>query len=218
VHWDGAKPQNSVIQIFCTKGGQILLYLPSTREKSFSFHFKCYNLTIHAVNFCETFCTCYPRARFYDWKCKKVKRNLSGLLELEMADLGCVLRKKATILWGLFPKYLRVLLNTRIWRNPFYSTIWKSNLDLKYKWKVKILSFKLCLYRCIHQCSYQFFIIKFEILNFKFLIRLIDFKHCINSFWVELLGWVWNVTHLMWWLFETFMLLKSMRSFLRCHF
>jgi hypothetical protein len=32
--------------------------LPSTVEKNFSFHFKCYNLTIRVVNFFETFFTC----------------------------------------------------------------------------------------------------------------------------------------------------------------
>jgi hypothetical protein len=26
--------------------------------KKLFFHFKCYNLTIRAVNFCKTFCTC----------------------------------------------------------------------------------------------------------------------------------------------------------------
>jgi hypothetical protein len=52
--------QNSqvcVVQNFCIKGGQTLLSLPGTREKKHFFHFKRYNLTIRAVNFCETFCT-----------------------------------------------------------------------------------------------------------------------------------------------------------------
>jgi hypothetical protein len=34
--------------------------LLGTVEKDFSFHFKRYNLTIRAVNFCETFCICSP--------------------------------------------------------------------------------------------------------------------------------------------------------------
>ena len=55
VHWDGAKPQNCVIQKICTKGGQILLSLLGTREKNFSFHFKRYNLTIYVVNFLKFF-------------------------------------------------------------------------------------------------------------------------------------------------------------------
>jgi hypothetical protein len=52
VHYDGAKPQNCVVEIFCIKGGQ------GKREKNFSFYFKRYNLTIRAVKFFETFCTC----------------------------------------------------------------------------------------------------------------------------------------------------------------
>jgi hypothetical protein len=61
VHFDGAKAQNGVIQKFCTKGSQSLLsLLGQAQGKRFSFHFKCYNLTIRAVNFFETFCTCFP--------------------------------------------------------------------------------------------------------------------------------------------------------------
>jgi hypothetical protein len=33
---------------------------PGIRKKNISFHFKRYNLIIRAVNFFETFCTCYP--------------------------------------------------------------------------------------------------------------------------------------------------------------
>jgi hypothetical protein len=32
--------------------------LLGTKEKNFSFHFRCYNLTICAANFFEAFCTC----------------------------------------------------------------------------------------------------------------------------------------------------------------
>jgi hypothetical protein len=45
-----------------------------TREKSFSFHFKRYNLTIHAVNFCETFCTCSPSSLGQDPMVEKAKK------------------------------------------------------------------------------------------------------------------------------------------------
>jgi hypothetical protein len=58
VHWDGAKAQSRIVQNFGTTGGQSLLSLLGTGKKNFSFHFKRYNLTIRAVNFCETFCTC----------------------------------------------------------------------------------------------------------------------------------------------------------------
>jgi hypothetical protein len=52
--------QNCIVEIFCATGGQSLLSLPGTVEKTFSFHFKRYNLTIREVNFFETFCTCSP--------------------------------------------------------------------------------------------------------------------------------------------------------------
>jgi hypothetical protein len=52
------KPQSCVIENFCTMGGQSLLPLPGTVEKNFSSHFKRYNLTIRAVNFCKMFWTC----------------------------------------------------------------------------------------------------------------------------------------------------------------
>jgi hypothetical protein len=58
VHFDGAKPQNCVVENFYTTGGQSLLSLLGTVEKNFSFHFKRYNLTIRAVKCRETFCTC----------------------------------------------------------------------------------------------------------------------------------------------------------------
>jgi hypothetical protein len=62
VHYDEEKPQNCVVEKFCTTGDQSLLSLPSTVEKNFSFHFKHYNLTIRAVK------VCYPyRAQ---WKKK----------------------------------------------------------------------------------------------------------------------------------------------------
>jgi hypothetical protein len=58
VHYNGAKAQSCVVQKICTEGGQSLLSLPGIVEKNFSLHFKRYNLTIRAVKFFETFCTC----------------------------------------------------------------------------------------------------------------------------------------------------------------
>jgi hypothetical protein len=66
VHYNGAKPQNCVVEIFCTMGGQSLLALPGTVEKNFSFHFKRYYLTIRAVKCRETFCTCSPSSLVQD--------------------------------------------------------------------------------------------------------------------------------------------------------
>jgi hypothetical protein len=84
VHFDGAKPQNCIVEIFGTTSSQSLLSLPGTVEKNFSFYFKCYNLTIRAVsfnltiravsfnltiravNFFETFCTCSPSSLVQD--------------------------------------------------------------------------------------------------------------------------------------------------------
>jgi hypothetical protein len=73
MHHDGVKPQNCVVENFCAKGGQSLLSLPGTREKNFSFHFKRYNLTIHLVNFFETFCTCSPSSLGQDLTVKIAK-------------------------------------------------------------------------------------------------------------------------------------------------
>jgi hypothetical protein len=72
--------------------------LPGTREKNFSFYFKCNYLTIRVVKFCETFYTCSPSSQGQDptvesAKNKKIK-NSFGLLKQEMAVLGCFLRKK----------------------------------------------------------------------------------------------------------------------------
>jgi hypothetical protein len=55
VHLHGAKPQNCVVQIFCTKRGQTLLFLSGTRVINFSFRLKHYNLTIYAVSFAQLF-------------------------------------------------------------------------------------------------------------------------------------------------------------------
>jgi hypothetical protein len=97
VHLHGAKPQNCVVQNFCTKGGQTLLSLLGTMEKNFSSHFKRYNLIFCAVNSCKTFSTCSSSSLRQDLLVKSAKNNLFflfGLLELEMADLECFLKKR----------------------------------------------------------------------------------------------------------------------------
>jgi hypothetical protein len=74
MHYNGAKPQNCVVEIFCTTGGQSLLSLPGTMEKYFSFHFKSYNLTIRAVKCRKTFCTCSPSSLVQDPTVEKAKK------------------------------------------------------------------------------------------------------------------------------------------------
>jgi hypothetical protein len=101
VHYDGAKAQSFIIQSFCITGGQSLLSLPGTSKKNFSFHFKCYNLTIRVVNFFETFCTCSPSSLGQDSTVKIAKKDLFFLfllLELEMADLSIFLGKMTFVL------------------------------------------------------------------------------------------------------------------------
>jgi hypothetical protein len=74
VHYDGAKPQSCVVEIFCTTGGQSLLSLAGTMEKSFSLNFKRYNLTIRVVNFCKTFWTCSYSSLGQDPTIKSAKK------------------------------------------------------------------------------------------------------------------------------------------------
>jgi hypothetical protein len=96
VHYDGAKPQNCIVEKFCTTGGQSLLSLQGRVEKNFFFNFKRYNLTIHVVKCRDTFCTCSPSSLEQDptvKSAKKWKKNSFGLLELEMADLERFWRK-----------------------------------------------------------------------------------------------------------------------------
>jgi hypothetical protein len=76
MHYNGAKTQNCIIQKICTTGGQSLMSLPGTSKKNFSFHFKRYNLTIRAVNFLETFCTCCPSSLGQDPTTKIPKNDL----------------------------------------------------------------------------------------------------------------------------------------------
>jgi hypothetical protein len=88
VHWDGAKAQNYIIQNFCTNGGQILLFLSSTKEINFSFHFKRYNLTIWAVNFFETFCTRFPSSLGKDPTTGSAKKFILFLIWASWARNG----------------------------------------------------------------------------------------------------------------------------------
>jgi hypothetical protein len=74
VHYDGAIPQNCIVEKFCTTGGQSRLSLPGTVEKNFSFHFKHYNLTIRVVKCRETFCTCSPSSLVQDPMIKSEKK------------------------------------------------------------------------------------------------------------------------------------------------
>jgi hypothetical protein len=95
VHYDGVKAQSSIVQKFCTSSGQSLLSMPGTSKKNFSFHFKRYNLTIHAVNFFEIFCTCSPTSLVQDPMVKIPKIDFFPffLIELEMADLSIFFEK-----------------------------------------------------------------------------------------------------------------------------
>jgi hypothetical protein len=75
VHYhDGAKAQSCIVQKFCTMGGQSLLSLLGATEKNFSLNFKHYNLTIRAVNFRETFCTCSPSSLGQDSTVESAKK------------------------------------------------------------------------------------------------------------------------------------------------
>jgi hypothetical protein len=88
VHYDGAKAQSCIVQKFCTTGGQSLLSLLGTSKK---------NLTINAIDFFETFCTCSPNSLGQDPTVKIPIFYfilLFLLLELEMADLSIFLEKK----------------------------------------------------------------------------------------------------------------------------
>jgi hypothetical protein len=100
VYYDGAKPQNCIVEKFCTTGGQSLLSLPGTVGKNFSFHFKRYNLTIRAANFFESFCTCSSNSLVQNPTVKIPKIDFFPFLltELEMADLSIFLRKMTFVL------------------------------------------------------------------------------------------------------------------------
>jgi hypothetical protein len=116
VHYDGAKPQNCIVEKFCTTGGQSLLSLSGTVEKKFSIHFKRYNLTIRKVNFFETFCTCSPSSLVQDPIVKISKIELSSpflLTELEMADLSIFFEEND--LRSLGVKKLTLMSHITLW-------------------------------------------------------------------------------------------------------
>jgi hypothetical protein len=60
--------------MFAPQAVKGLLSLPGIVEKNFSLNFKRYNLTIHVVNFCETFWTCSCSSLEQDLKVK-MKKN-----------------------------------------------------------------------------------------------------------------------------------------------
>jgi hypothetical protein len=83
VYYDGAKPQSCIVEIFCTMGGQKSVVPAGHSDKNFSFHFKCYNLTIRVVKCRETFCTCFHSSLVQDptvESAKKRKRIHLGFL------------------------------------------------------------------------------------------------------------------------------------------
>jgi hypothetical protein len=105
VHSHGAKPQNCLVQNFCTKGGQTLQSLPGSRKEFYFFHFKHYNLIVHAVNVSETFCACSPSVLGQDLTVKIAIFFffLFGLLEPEMVDLRCFFEKNDLRPLGINP-------------------------------------------------------------------------------------------------------------------
>jgi hypothetical protein len=74
VHYDGAKPQNCIVEKFCATGGQSLLSLLGTVEKNFYFNFKRYSLAIRAVKCREAFCTCSPSSLVQDPTVENAKK------------------------------------------------------------------------------------------------------------------------------------------------
>jgi hypothetical protein len=77
-------------------------------EKNFSFHFKRYNLTVHAVKCHEIFYTCCLSILVQDPTVKSAKNEKKsfGLLELEMADLEHFWRKTPLGPLGVKPNSL----------------------------------------------------------------------------------------------------------------
>jgi hypothetical protein len=53
--------------------------LPGTREKNFSFYFKCNYLTIRVVKFCETFYTCSPSSQGQDPIIESAKEKIKKI-------------------------------------------------------------------------------------------------------------------------------------------
>jgi hypothetical protein len=134
VHYNGAKPQNCIVEKFCTTGNKSLLSLPGIVEKNCSFNFKHYNLTICAVNFRETFCTCFPSSLGQDpiVEVQKSEKNSFGLLELEMVNLECFFEKNG--LGPLGVKQLGDCIMLKIYNGKNKSTcsiLQPSNLQTK---------------------------------------------------------------------------------------
>jgi hypothetical protein len=73
-------------------------------EKSFFFHFKRYNLTIHAVNFCETFCTCSSSSLGQDLTIESAESKLFSIWAswVRSGSFGVFFEKKS--LCPLTPK------------------------------------------------------------------------------------------------------------------
>jgi hypothetical protein len=58
------------------------------KEKNFSFHFKCYNLTIHAINFFESFCIYSPSSLGLDLMVKIAKQRKTKIVYASWARNG----------------------------------------------------------------------------------------------------------------------------------
>ena len=125
VHYNSVKPQNCIVEKFCTKGGQSLLSLLGTRKKNFSFHFKRYNLTICAVNFFETFCTCSPSSLGQDLMVKIAKINLKKFIwasfRVRNGKFEHFLEKNDLCPLGVNVTCLIFKSNRGYWRLDFYS-------------------------------------------------------------------------------------------------
>jgi hypothetical protein len=67
--------------------------LPDKGEKNFSLHFKCYNLTIRAVEVFETFCTCSPSSLGQDLTINSAKKIIKKSI---WASLGVKVNKPKT--------------------------------------------------------------------------------------------------------------------------
>jgi hypothetical protein len=103
VHYDAAKAQSSIVQIFCTTGDQSLLSLWNTNKKKFYLYFKQYNLIIRVINFFEFFCICSSSSLEQNpiIKIPNFYFFLFLLFELETVDLSILLKKMTFVLYGL---------------------------------------------------------------------------------------------------------------------
>jgi hypothetical protein len=86
-----------MVQKSVPKGDQTLLTLLGTREKNFSFHFKCNYLTIRAVKFCKKFYTCSPSSLGQDPTIESAKKNFEKFIwacSTKNGSFGVVFEKK----------------------------------------------------------------------------------------------------------------------------